>query len=86
MGTGEYVADVENDIKAALLSSIAGYQQDHDEKVFIFDDAGTVLVHEDAMLVGKSVESLNRSMNVEDELVQKAQFEPRLLYRTQPDG
>lgn len=71
IGTGEYVADVENDIKAALLSSIAGYQQDHDEKVFIFDDAGTVLVHEDAMLVGKSVESLDRSMNVDDELVQK---------------
>lgn len=59
IGTGEYVADVEGDVKSALITSIADYQSNQEEKVFIFDADGVILVHENSDLVGKNVYQLD---------------------------
>jgi len=59
IGTGEYVTDVENDVKAELISSIADYQANQEEKVFVFNSQGLILVHENPALVGENVNQLN---------------------------
>ncbi len=55
IGTGEYVADVEKDVKQELLTWISNFQKSQNEKVFILDQTGTVLVHEDEDLIGLNI-------------------------------
>ena len=59
IGTGEYVADVEKDVKLALLKWINAYQKDQDTKIFIIDNNGKILVHEDSILVGQNISEIS---------------------------
>ncbi|NOH78399.1 EAL domain-containing protein [Vibrio sp. RE86] len=59
IGTGEYVADVESDVKQSLIDWVLEYQSNKDEKVFIIDEQGTLLVHENPKLVGMNIGQLS---------------------------
>lgn len=59
IGTGEYVADVENDVKQSLTEWVLEYQSNKDEKVFIIDEQGKLLVHENPKLVGANIGELS---------------------------
>lgn len=62
IGTGEYVADVEQDIKAELIALLADFQAFQEDKVFIFNKQGDILVHQDPDLVGQNVYQLDTDL------------------------
>ncbi|MFC3093469.1 EAL domain-containing protein [Alteromonas sediminis] len=55
IGTGEYVIDVENDIKQRVLNEIANIRYGEDGYAFVFNNAGIGLVHVNDEYVGKSI-------------------------------
>ena len=56
IGTGEYVADVESDIKAALINRIANIRYGENGYIFLMEESGAVLSH-----LNKQVENTNLS-------------------------
>lgn len=69
IGTGEYVADVEKDVKSDLLRWISTYQKNQEEKVFIFDQHGEILVHEDSVLIGQNISTVSPYGNEFEQLM-----------------
>ncbi|MDC5804963.1 cache domain-containing protein [Vibrio europaeus] len=55
IGTGDYVVDVENDIKATSLEWLKNLRFGEHGYVFVVDENGQVLSHLDQSLIGKSI-------------------------------
>lgn len=53
IGTGEYLDDLEQDMKQQILNWTSTLKTDLGNYIFIFDDQGTCLVHPDKNLIGK---------------------------------
>jgi len=62
IGTGEYLADVETDVKGAVLDWVSEYQNNKQEKVFILDVDGTILIHEDPAFIGKNITGISEQI------------------------
>lgn len=75
IGTGEYVADVEEDVKAALIASILEYQATNDGDVFIFDTDGVILAHKNSELIGENVNQLNGQLARKWQSMERRDFE-----------
>lgn len=71
-GTGEYLDDVENDIKQETLARIQGlrYGPDNDGYVFAFTSNGTVITHYDTRMIGNELSEI--SLHNGPELVKQA--------------
>ncbi|MGF1720276.1 cache domain-containing protein [Vibrio kyushuensis] len=52
IGTGEYVVDVEQDIKSRLLNRISGYLYGNGGYVFVMNSKGVLLSHPNKALIG----------------------------------
>ncbi len=61
IGTGEYVKDIEDDIKGNVLHWINSYRFDENSYIFVVDDKGTLLAHKDQNLIGQSIVGLKNS-------------------------
>ena len=55
IGTGEYVVDVENDIKQQVLSWIQDYSYDDRGYIFVVDNDGVILSHRDPSYLGRNL-------------------------------
>ncbi|WP_375753728.1 cache domain-containing protein [Vibrio sp. HN007] len=56
IGTGEYVADVENDVKKSILNWASDYGYDDSGYIFIIDKSGEILASHGKARIGKFVE------------------------------
>lgn len=64
IGTGEYLADVENDVKQQVISWINDYSYGVDGYIFILDKEGIVLSHREPRYIGKKMTDLSSSSTV----------------------
>tara|TARA_Y100001960_G_scaffold251831_1_gene268763 strand:- start:735 stop:3212 length:2478 start_codon:yes stop_codon:yes gene_type:complete len=64
IGTGDYVVDVENDIKQTVLAWIKNLRFGDFGYVFVLDADGTILSHIDESLIGQSSLSIGSSDNI----------------------
>lgn len=59
IGTGEYVADVEEDIKKQVLNWINEYSYDKSGYIFVVDSEGNILSHREPSYIGKNLADFN---------------------------
>jgi len=60
IGSGDYVADVENDIKTQVLDWVSGIRFGEFGYVFILDKQGTTLAHFNRELIGRNIYEVAR--------------------------
>ncbi|MDA0129312.1 cache domain-containing protein [Vibrio sp. MarTm2] len=65
IGTGDYVVDVEDDIKQTVLAWIKNLRFGEFGYVFVLDADGTILSHIDPELIGKNALTLGNEVNIE---------------------
>ncbi|PMH44629.1 hypothetical protein BCU68_12320 [Vibrio sp. 10N.286.49.B3] len=58
IGTGEYVQDVESDLKSEILKRVNSYRNEQQSNIFIVDDNNVLLLHNNSSLIGKSISEL----------------------------
>lgn len=66
IGTGEYIADIENDLKESLLKSVIDFEHTENQSLFIIDNQGNILANEtkenDLALLTRSNAALTKKM------------------------
>ncbi|NVD07726.1 EAL domain-containing protein [Vibrio sp. JPW-9-11-11] len=65
IGTGDYVVDVENDIKKTVLSWLTNLRFGEFGYVFVLDRDGTILSHINSDLLGQNALSVGSEANIE---------------------
>ena len=74
IGTGEYIADIESDLKISLLKSVINFEHTENENIFIIDAQGNILAKE-------------TKDNKSDLLINSRSFITEKMAKTaQPDG
>ncbi|WP_260258398.1 bifunctional diguanylate cyclase/phosphodiesterase [Vibrio intestinalis] len=58
IGTGEYVYEVENEIKKNILNWVSNYRFGETGYIFVLDQDGTILAHKDPELLGERIDGL----------------------------
>lgn len=65
IGTGDYVVDVENDIKKQVLQWVSGIRFGTYGYIFILDNKGELLAHREPEFVGKNIYDLSQDRDKE---------------------
>lgn len=68
IGTGDYVVDVENDIKKRVLHWLINLRFDQFGYVFVIENDGTILSHIESDLIGKNAYNLDSSESLQGAL------------------
>ncbi|WP_350431618.1 EAL domain-containing protein [Shewanella sp. H8] len=77
IGTGEYISDIENDLKISLLKSVIDFEHFENENLFIIDDQGNLLANEskDTQLAFL----INSNSTITEKIATKAQLEGNFI-------
>lgn len=65
IGTGEYIADFEKELKDSILNDISNFFYGEDGYTFILDYKGTYLAYYNSSLIGKNIYSENSSDDID---------------------
>ncbi len=86
IGTGEYVIDVESDIKARLLKRIANMRYGNNGFVFVIDYQGNILSHYNEKYIGTNRMDIRNQQGVSivKEIVKIAKHSDDFLYYESP--
>jgi diguanylate cyclase (GGDEF)-like protein len=86
IGTGEYVVDVENDIKSRLLQRIDNIRYGKNGYVFVLDYQGTILSHYNQEYVGTNRMEIRNQLGIStvEEIIKIAKNNDGFLYHESP--
>lgn len=82
IGTGEYVIDVESDIKARLLKRVANMRYGNNGYIFVIDYQGKILSHYNEEYIGTNRMDIRNQQGVSivEEIVKIAKYSEDFLY------